>query len=419
MVKTETLASGARLVYEPMESVRSVAIGVWVASGTRHEPAPENGISHFIEHMVFKGTEQHNAAELAQKMDVLGGEVNAFTTKECTCFYGRVPDVRAGELIDLLEEMLFESRYAPESVETERGVILEEIGMYEDNPEDLAAEKLMLGIFAKTPLGMPILGTRETLSTITGEKLRQYRADHYTGPAVVVSVAGRFSSQDLEACRALCKRFARGKAPTSPKAFYSPYRNVVEKPMEQNHITLAFPALSRCDEGKEELLVLNSVLGGNMSSRLFQRVREQLGLCYSVYSFLSAHNDTGALGIYVGTGRGMEEKALKEIGVVLTDIVREGITQEELDKVLAQLEAGLLMGLESTVSRMNHMGKSLLLTREVLTPEEIGARYRRVTVERVNGLARKLLRPELLSLSAVVRSGKADLLADVVIHTMK
>ena len=408
MYKIDTLPNGVRIISEQNPNVRSVSLGVWIASGTRQEPPEQNGASHFIEHMLFKGTERMNAAELADRMDTLGGEINAFTTKECTCFYGRVLDEKLREFAEILADMLFRSRFEESCVETERGVIFEEIGMCDDNPDDLAVEKLMLGVFAGTPLGYPILGTRETLQPMTGRMLLDYKNARYTGDAAVISVSGHFSDDDLAHISRVLGAFPAGARAGSAEGVYRPALSCVEKATEQNHIVVGFPAFSYLSEQRYALQILNNIIGGNMSSRLFQRVREQLGLCYSVNSFLSTHSDCGVLGIYIGTGADSERKALTEIGRVLSDIAVNGVTDEEISKVRDSIRSGLLMALESTSSRMNHMGKSLLLQNAVATPDEVAARYLAVRREEVIDLARTLLDPDRFSLSAVTRKGKAD-----------
>ena len=408
MYNIETLPNGVRIISEQNPNVRSVSLGVWIASGTRQEPPDQNGASHFIEHMLFKGTERMSAAELADHMDALGGEINAFTTKECTCFYGRVLDEKLRGFADLLADMLFRSRFDETCVETERGVIFEEIGMCDDNPDDLAVEKLMLGVFAGTPLGYPILGTRETLRPMTGRALLDYKNAHYTGDAVVVAVSGHFSGDDLAYIGRVLGAFPAGERVKSAECAYRPAFSCVEKATEQNHIVVGFPALSYLSEQRYALQILNNVIGGNMSSRLFQRVREQLGLCYSVNSFLATHADCGVLSIYIGTGADSERKALTEIGCVLAEIAANGVTDAELTKVRDSIRSGLLMALESTSARMNHMGKGLLLQHAVATPDEVAARYLAVRREEVADLARSLLNTDALSVSAVTRKGRAD-----------
>ena len=408
MYRIDTLSNGVRLISEQNPHVRSVSLGVWIASGTRHEQPDENGASHFIEHMLFKGTEHVGAAELADRMDALGGEINAYTTKECTCFYGRVLDERLTEFADMLADMLFCSKFDEESTEIERGVIYEEIGMCDDTPDDLAIENLLLGVFRDTPLGYPILGTRESLKPLTGARLRAYKDAHYTGEAAIVSISGHFSESDLAHVKAVFSAFPTGPRPSGAQASYRPALACVEKPTEQNNIVIGFPSVSYLSDKRYAMQILNNIVGGNMSSRLFQRVREQLGLCYSIHSFPSTHSDCGVFSVYIGTGASGEEQAMREIGKILSEIAKNGVTDDEVEKVRDSIRSALLMSMESTSARMNHMGKGLLLQNTVLTPDEIAARYQSVTREEIHALAREIFRPELLSLSAVTAKGSAE-----------
>ncbi len=403
----KTLPNGVRLAVLQMPAVRSVSLGIWIGSGTRHEPPEYNGASHFIEHMLFKGTAQYTAADLADRMDLLGGEINAFTTKECTCYYGRVLDEKLGEAANLLADMLFHSTFDEENVKLERGVIVEEIGMYEDTPDDLVVEKLLLGVFRDTPLGRPILGTKETLAGMTGAFLKDYCHSHYVGDNTVIAVAGNCKEEALAEIEALFSRLPASKAPDPGVSSYQIALSTVEKPTEQSHIALCFPGIAIGDPRRYAVQLLSNLLGGSVSSRLFQRVREQLGLCYSIYTFQSSHMDTGVFGIYLGTGRETEQKAMVEIGNELRRLVKDGVTDNELYRSKEQVKTSMLMALESTSSRMNHIGKGLLLQNRVLSPEEIAASYDRVTKEDIQELAETFFDMEKASLSLVTQKGSA------------
>lgn len=412
MVENYTLKNGIRIIAEKLPYVRSVAVGMWVGSGTRHENPEINGISHFIEHMLFKGTESRSASELAEAMDILGGEINAFTTKECTCYYGRVLDTELPEAIDLLADMFFNSRFDEESVSVERGVILEEINMSRDDSADLAIENLLLGVHKGTPLGIPILGTSESLGNINGAVQRDYIKSHYTGNAIVISVAGNYSDGDIEKIKGIFSAAGAYERPRSGKAEYKKHFSEEVRKTEQNHIAIAFPGLSYRSEKRFALQILNGIVGANMSSRLFQRIREELGLCYTVYSFLSSHEETGVFGIYLGTGKETEKQAVEEIGAEIKRIVEKGISHEEINKVSTQMKSGMLMALESTASRMNHMGKSILLSGKILSPDDIAARYDAVTPNDAAGLAAEIFTPENLSISVVAPDGGSERYAE-------
>ncbi len=408
MVEQITLQNGVRILTEPMAGVRSASLGIWVGAGSRHESAAENGVAHFIEHMVFKGTEKRTAAQIAQEMDSIGGQVNAFTTKESTCFYVRALDTHLAQAIDILCDMFFQSAFRQEDVGTERGVILEEIGMYADNPEDLCSERLAAAVYKGSPLARPILGKPATLKTMTGSSLRAWRDTHYRPDQVVVALAGSFSPavvEDLKARFGAMSPVAKRKHKTA--TFQSAF-TLKKKAIEQNHLTLAFPGFPYGHEKRFALQLLSFVLGGGMSSRLWQEVREKRGLCYSVYSYGAGHEDTGLFGIYTALGRETEAQALNAIKSVVTELVQDGISEEELSRAREQSKASVLMGLESTQSHMSHMGRSALLTGTILTPDEIISAYDSVTREDVLALARTIFDPQNMALSAVGRVETED-----------
>ena len=398
-----TLPNGARLLTRAVPGARSAALGFFVGVGSRHEAAEENGSAHFIEHMLFKGTQTRSAAQLARDMDALGGQFNAYTTKEHTCFYARVLDKHLDQGMDILSDMLFHSRFDQGDVELERGVILEEIGMYEDTPEDLTAERLSAAVYKGSPLARPILGTQATLAGMTGESLQQWQREHYRPGALVVSLAGSFTREQADRLAGLISGLEPGPLAQQAPAAYRPAVTSRKKAIEQNHLLLAFPALTYLDPRREQLMLLNSLLGGGCSSRLFQQVREERGLCYTVYSYVADHADTGLLGIYAALGKEQEELALDTLRGVVSDLADHGPTQEELDRVREQAKAGLLVSAESVQSRMSSMGASELLYGRVRTQEEILAAYDAVTREQLRQLAGEIFRWDQASLSAVGR----------------
>lgn len=401
MVQIETLPNGVRLVTEHIQTVRSAALGIWVGGGSREEEGAESGAAHFIEHMLFKGTAHRSAQDIARETDAIGGQMNAFTTKECTCFYGRVLDDHLPQALDILYDMVYHSSFTQEAVETERGVILEEIDMYEDTPDDLCAEKLAAQVFQGSPLARPILGAKETLEGMTGDFLRDYHRRHYEGHNTVVALAGSFSPAILDDLRQRFSRLPAGQPRPLVPAAYTPGFVATAKPIEQNHLTLAFPGLDYNSPRRFALQLLSSILGGGVSSRLFQTVREQQGLCYSIYSYGAGHADTGLFCLYTALNRDTEAKALATIRQVVDQLRQEGPTQEELTRAREQSKANVMMGLESTQSRMSHAGRSLLFSGEILTPEQIIAAYDAVTREDVIALAQDLFRWDQASLSAV------------------
>lgn len=408
MHDTITLPNGAVILCLPISGVRSAALGFFVGVGSRHERVKENGAAHFIEHMVFKGTARRTAGELAREMDAIGGQVNAYTTKEHTCFYARCLDQHLDRAADLLMDMLFSSRFSQEDVETERSVILEEIGMYEDAPEDLVAERLAAAVYKNTPLARPILGKPGTLATMTGDWLRTWQAQHYCPGNLVVALAGSFTQAQVDTLIQRLSALTPGPAPITRPASYRPAVTVRRKAIEQNHLLLAFPGLTYLDPRRYQIQLLNSILGGGCSSRLFQEVREKRGLCYSVYSYAADHADTGLMGIYTAVNPEQESAALQAVRETVADFAACGPTQEELDRAREQAKSGLLMGLESVQARMSHMGSSQLLYGRVRSTQEALDGYDAVTREQLWALAEEIFRFDAMSLSAVGRVRRAE-----------
>ena len=401
MVHMETRPNGVRIVTEHMDTVRSVSLGIWVGGGSRQETPQESGAAHFIEHMLFKGTENRSAADIAMETDAIGGQMNAFTTKECTCFYGRVLDDHLPKALDILWDMVYCSSFTQKAVETERGVILEEIDMYEDTPDDLCAEKLFAEVFGDNALARPILGTPETLEAMTGASLRDFHRRNYRADNTVVSLCGSFREEDLEDIRRRFSALEAGEQADLPQAVYTPSFVTTPKPIEQNHLILAFPGLTYHSPRRFALQTLSAILGGGVSSRLFQEVREKQGLCYSVYSYGAGHADTGVYCIYVALNRDTEQQALETIRRVVTEFTENGPTDEELSRAREQSKANVVMGMESTQSRMSHAGRSLLFTGKILSAEEIIGAYDAVTREDVMALAKEIFDWDKVSLSAV------------------
>ena len=407
MYQPITLPNGARLLLQEVPGAQSAALGFFVGVGSRHEAPRENGAAHFIEHMLFKGTARRSAGQLARDMDAIGGQFNAYTTKEHTCFYGRTLDRHLDEGLDILADMLFHSRFDQGDVELERGVILEEIGMYEDTPEDLVSERLSVAVYRGTALARPILGRESTLEGMTGEWLARWQRKHYHAGNLVAALAGKFSPAQADSLRDLLAALPSGLPAQSPPVTYRPAVTAKKKAIEQNHLILAFPAPSYLDERRPQVLLLNALLGGGCSSRLFQQLREERGLCYSVYSYVADHADTGLLGIYAAVSRDQEWAALEGARRVALELADHGPSQEEVDRVREQAKANLLMGSESVQARMSHLGSSALLYGRVRETEELLDLYDAVTREQLRDLAGALFRMEAASLSAVGRVGSS------------
>lgn len=408
MYQKIVLPNGVRVVAEEIDHVRSAAIGVWVGNGSRFEPAELGGVSHFIEHMIFKGTEKRSARHIAAVMDAMGGQSNAFTSKDCTCYYMKVLDTHLRKAAELLADMFLCSRFADEDIELERGVVLEEIDMYEDTPEDVATEKLFEACYADTALGRPILGTEQTLCGLDSRALHGYVEEYYRPEDTVVALSGHFTQDDLdEICHLFGQMTGHGRNQIE-RAQYRPSVVVRPKEIEQNHLCIGFEGVPLLDERRYTYQLMNAILGGGLSSRLFQTVREQNGLCYSVYSFCSSHVDTGLFSIYVGLGQEQEERAAHLITQVIRDFCAEGPTREELSRCREQLKSNLLMGLESTSARMNHLGRNELFLGRVTEPDELVAAYDAVTAEQVRALANQVFDFTRASICAVGHTGSTS-----------
>lgn len=408
MYEMITLPNGVRILTEQVPGVRSAALGVWVGTGSRHEKTVESGSAHFIEHMLFKGTQRRTAAQLAEEMDAIGGQMNAFTTKECTCFYGRVLDTHLPTCADILCDMLFESRFSEEDMANERGVILEEIGMYQDNPEDVCAERLSAAIYKGSALARPILGRAATLEKMTGEGLKAYMGQHYTAEHIVVALAGSFTARDVDTLKERFSALPGGGADAVKSAVYLPSFTVKKKPIEQNHLIMAFPGLPLRDKRRFTLQLLSSILGGGMSSRLWQQVREQRGLCYSIYSYGSSYSDIGLFSIYTALGSETEQQAVRTITDTVRAFAEGGVTEQELERAREQSKANVLMGLESTQARMSNLGRGALMREEILEADELIAAYNAVTADGVRTLAQELFDFSRASFSAVGRVSTAE-----------
>ena len=408
MYEKITLPNGARIVFERMEGVRSVSLGIWVGAGSRFERAEEGGSAHFIEHMLFKGTETRTAAQLAEEADALGGQLNAYTTRDNTCFYTRVLDTHLPRAAEVLADMFFRSRFDEADVENEKGVIGEEIDMYEDTPEDVAAENLLAGCFPGA-LGRPVLGTEETLAGLSGRSLRAFMERTYTAPRIAVALAGSFTDADVDAVARIFAQMPPAERSEPERSAYAPCLTLREKAVEQNQLVLGFPGLETASEERFAMQLFSNILGGSSSSRLFQTVREKHGLCYSIYSFTAGYQDTGLFAVALAANRQSERRAL---GLTIDELRRirdEGVTAAELGRAREQVTASILMSLESSASRMNRLGYGeLFLPRGALTPDELIERYEAVTLADVRSLAQRTLDFHRASLSAVGRAADGE-----------
>lgn len=406
LIKKYTCKNGVRIVLEEMPILRSVAIGIWVKNGSRHESPELNGISHFIEHMLFKGTKTRSAREIAESFDSIGGQVNAFTSKEYTCYYAKVLDTHASYALEVLSDMFFNSVYDERELEKEKSVVLEEIKMYEDTPDDIVHDLLSKAIYANHPLGYPILGTEKTLKSFTDDMLKQYVHHTYTPDNVVISVAGNVSESFIEEIENIFGSYEGGKhEENKSKPVFNKNWLTRKKDTEQVHLCLGFEGLSVGSEDIYDLIIANNILGGSMSSRLFQEVREQRGLAYSVYSYHSSYEDSGIVAIYGGTGADQLDLLFDTIQQTLETYVEEGVTDKELKNTKEQLKGNLMLGLEGTNSRMSRNGKNELLLGKHRTPDEIIELIDAITKEDVNRMAERIFTKDF-SLSLISPNGK-------------
>jgi predicted Zn-dependent peptidase len=391
LIKKYTCQNGVRVILENIPTVRSVAIGIWIGTGSRYEIPANNGISHFLEHMFFKGTKTKKAKEIAEAFDSIGGQVNAFTSKEYTCYYAKVLDNHSQFALEVLADMFFNSTFEEEELIKEKNVVYEEIKMYEDTPDDIVHDLLSKAIYENHSLGYPILGTEETLSTFTGETLKEYMHNMYTPEQVVVSIAGNISESFIKEVEALFGSYEGGKR---DKVEETPIFHINQisrkKETEQAHLCLGFEGLQVGHQDIYSLITLNNILGGSMSSRLFQDVREQRGLAYSIFSYHSAFEDNGIVTIYGGTGAKQLDFLFETIQETLTVLRRDGITEKELLNSKEQLKGSLMLSLESTNSRMSRNGKNELLLGNHRSLDDIIELIDSVTKQNVDEMANQV-----------------------------
>jgi len=396
------LDSGIRVVTEAVPSVRSVALGLWVRTGSRDETPAQAGVSHFLEHLLFKGTKRYSAIEIAEIFDGLGAAINAATGKESTNLYARFLDTHTDEAFDLLSEMLLGPTY-PE-IDSEREVVLEEIAMYEDEPSDKVHDVLDRAVFGGHPLGRRVLGEAGVISSIPIPDISAYHQAHYTGANIVVAAAGNI---DHEKIVELSKRHVEPPTAGGDRAAVEAPEvdgaqvAFQQKDTEQFHICFGGPGIDRSDDRRYALTILDAVFGGSTSSRLFREVREKKGLAYSVGSYTQQYVDSGMIGLYVGTRADNVQEACEIIGRELGSIHADGITDDELIRAKEHVKGRMVLSSESTAARMGRIGKSLLFDTPLLTLDELLEKVDGVTSEDVAELARDLYAPDSLSAAAI------------------
>jgi predicted Zn-dependent peptidase len=386
MYTINTLKNGVRVVTEHIPYVRSVSMGIWVNTGSRNELAVNSGISHFIEHMFFKGTQRRTAKDIAESIDSIGGQINAFTAKEYTCYYTKTLDTHLDLALDLLSDMFFNSKVDSKDIDVERRVILEEINMYEDSPEELVHDILSETVWSGDPLGYPILGTKDSLEGINREGIIKYIDSSYTPMNTVIAIAGNFDYDDI--MKIITEKFENWDMKGNRLSEYEEikFNNKTvykEKDTEQVHLCIGFEGIEQGDDRIYDLLVVNSIFGGGMSSRLFQKIREEMGLVYSIYSYPSSYKKAGLFTIYAGMGPNQIDEVTRLISAEISLLKTNKIVESELYKAKEQLKGNYILGLESTSSRMNSIGKSELILGRIKTPDEIIERIDSITTQSV------------------------------------
>lgn len=395
------LDNGITVITEPMDTVRSIALGIWFAVGSRDEAPDEAGLSHFMEHMMFKGTPTRSAQRISEEFDRLGAELNAFTSKEYTCYYSRFVDEHLDRAFEILGDMVVNSTFADEACASERRVVLEEIARLEDTPDDRVHELFSRTLWPDHPIGLPILGSRETVSAFDHARAVAFHASHYRTGNCVVAAAGSVDHERLaRLTEAHLGGLARGARTARPhaRATESARIAVLPKQTEQAHLCYGVEAFDARHPDRFALSLLDAALGGGMSSRLFQEIREKRGLVYAVYSYTALYQDTGQFAVYAGTRPENAEQVVRLIRIEMERIASEGLAPDELDRVRQSVKGHLILSLESTRARMTRLGKNEVTDGEILSPDELMERYDAVTMEDVERVAATVLaRSKVLS----------------------
>ena len=414
-MKINTLKNGVRVVTDKNDYALSATIGVWVRVGAVDESDDISGISHFIEHMMFKGTDTRTAKDIAFAMDSIGGSINAFTSKECTCYNATVTYEHIGKAVVLLADMLKNSVIDQKELDKERGVILEEINMVEDSPEDVIHRLHCENFFNGSSVSNSVIGTKDTVSAMNSMDLRKYIGEHYTAERIVVSVAGRFDEDEL--LKLIDKEFGSGITEAGNGDKYCNEKPLIEKesniafrkmPIEQTHICLGFPGLSISAPNLYDMYIFSNLFGVSMSSRLFQKIREEYALCYTVYSYASPYTNTGVFNIYSATNKNQVKQLIDVAMSEISSIIKEGPSKEEFDMAKEQMKGNYILGSESTGGRMSSLGRSMLLTGEPKTPEKVLERINAVTIDSMMSTVKELLDVEKMAATFVGNVEKED-----------
>ena len=417
MFNLYTLDNGLRVVTEYIEHVNSISVGIMVQNGSRNESKDVNGISHFIEHMFFKGTDKRSAKDIVQEIENIGGQINAYTSKETTCYYIKALNTHVDLCLDVISDMILNSKFDEEEIEKEKGVVIEEINMSQDNPEDVLDEIHSEAIFGNDSLAYPILGTPYRIKSFNRKKIKDYIRTHYTPYNSVLSICGKFDEKEL---RKLIEEYF-GK--WSKDDIYNPTYETIElkhdskyteKQIEQVHINLGLNGLPYADDKAYSLVLLNNIFGGGASSILFQKVREELGLCYSIYSYMQPYLGVGTLNIYTGLSSKYCDKAISVINEHLYDFAKKGISKELLEINKEKIKASYILGLESTSSRMFANAKCFLLQNKIKTQEDVIKRINKIDGDDINYVLERCFKPGIISTAFVGQGIEAESLNKII-----
>lgn len=404
MFQKELMKNGIRVVMEPISYVKSISIGIWVKVGSRNETIHNNGVSHFIEHMLFKGTKNRTAKEIASSIDKIGGQLNAFTSKECTCYYAKVLDSHFDIALEVLSDMFFNSSFSPDEIEKEKGVILEEINMYEDSPEDLVHDLFSQTVWCGNSLGRSILGNKESLQNLNKQSIIEYYNNNYIPENIVISVVGNFEpSQVVNKLEKVFGSFSVDVKNNNAlnKPVFSNEKIIRYKETEQVHLCLGFDSVDAKSKYFYPLIVMNNVFGGAMSSRLFQNIREDKGLAYSVFSYPSSYQDCGLFSVYAGMKPSQLPLVAELIMKEIIELKHKGISKQELIDSKEQMKGSYILGLESTSGRMISIGKSELLLNKIKSPSEIVEKIDNITMDMVEETIKQVFDMEKLGVAIV------------------